>query len=74
MVACRLSLTGNDLDEKSLKKVFDQITRDMPVGHAQHHDRDVLVFKPPCPLKLASIPCRRNIQHCPMGYESEQEA
>ncbi|GHT85060.1 RNA-splicing ligase RtcB [Betaproteobacteria bacterium] len=43
MVACRLSLTGNDLDEKALKKVFDQISRDVPVGRAQHKDRDVLV-------------------------------
>ena len=38
MVACRLSITGNDLDEKSLRKVFDQISRDVPVGRAQHPD------------------------------------
>ncbi len=38
MVACRLSITGNDLDEKSLQKVFDQISRDVPVGRAQHKD------------------------------------
>lgn len=43
MVACRLSLTANDLNEKSLKKVFDQISRDVPVGRAQHRDRDVLL-------------------------------
>ena len=43
MVACRLSLTANDIDEKSLKKVFDQISRDVPVGRAQHKDRDVLL-------------------------------
>ena len=43
MVACRLSITGNELDEKSLKKVFDQITRDVPVGRAQHKDNDVLI-------------------------------
>ena len=43
MVACRLSLTANDLDEKSLKKVFDQISRDVPVGRAQHKDSDVLI-------------------------------
>ena len=36
MVAARMSITANDLDEKSLKKVFDQITRDVPVGRAQH--------------------------------------
>lgn len=38
MVACRLSITGNELGEKSLKKVFDQISRDVPVGRAQHDD------------------------------------
>ena len=43
MVACRLSITANDLDEKSLKKVFDQITRDVPVGRGQHRDENVLV-------------------------------
>ncbi|MBK8525433.1 MAG: RtcB family protein [Betaproteobacteria bacterium] len=43
MVACRLSITANDLDEKSLKKVFDQITRDVPVGRGQHKDENVLV-------------------------------
>jgi tRNA-splicing ligase RtcB len=43
MVAARLSITANDLDEKSLKKVFDQITRDVPVGRGQHADDRVLV-------------------------------
>lgn len=43
MLACRLSLTGNDIDEKSLKKVFDQITRDVPVGRGQHQDSRALV-------------------------------
>ncbi len=43
MLACRLSLTANDLDEKSLKKVFDQINRDVPVGRAQHQDNRVLI-------------------------------
>lgn len=43
MVACRLSLTANDIEEKSLKKVFDQISRDVPVGRAQHADDRVLV-------------------------------
>ncbi|MCX7100998.1 MAG: RtcB family protein, partial [Methylobacter sp.] len=43
MVAARLSITANDLDEKSLKKVFDQITRDVPVGRAQHADNRLLV-------------------------------
>lgn len=43
MVAARLSITANDLDEKSLKKVFDQITRDVPVGRAQHADNRLLL-------------------------------
>ena len=40
MMATRLSLTGNELDESSLKKVFAQISRDVPVGFGQHSDRD----------------------------------
>ncbi|MGH6783199.1 MAG: RtcB family protein, partial [Sphingomicrobium sp.] len=40
MMATRLSLTGNDLEETSLKKVFAQISRDVPVGFGQHSDRD----------------------------------
>ncbi|MGH8856508.1 MAG: RtcB family protein, partial [Polaromonas sp.] len=43
MVAARLSITARDLDEKSLKKVFEQISRDVPVGSAQHADHRVLV-------------------------------
>ena len=43
MVAARLSLTANELDEKALQKVFDQITRDVPVGRGQHADDRVLV-------------------------------
>jgi tRNA-splicing ligase RtcB len=38
MVACRLSLTAADIEEKSLKKIFDQISRDVPVGREQHAD------------------------------------
>jgi len=40
MMASRLSLTANDLDERSLKGVFSRITRDVPVGFAQHDERD----------------------------------
>jgi tRNA-splicing ligase RtcB len=43
MVAARLSLTANEVDEKSLKKIFNQITRDVPVGRGQHADEHVLV-------------------------------
>jgi len=40
MIATRLSLTANDIDEKRLKRVFDQISRDVPVGFNQHNERD----------------------------------
>src|SRR5690242_9251637 len=43
MIATRLSLTAQDLDEKRLRKVFNQITRDVPVGFGQHKDPDVRV-------------------------------
>lgn len=43
MLACRLSLTANELDERALKKVFDQISRDVPVGRNQHQDKRALV-------------------------------
>jgi tRNA-splicing ligase RtcB (3'-phosphate/5'-hydroxy nucleic acid ligase) len=42
MAAVRTSLSANDLDEKSLKRVFDQISRDVPVGRAQHKDERAL--------------------------------
>jgi tRNA-splicing ligase RtcB len=38
MMAARLSLTGNDFSEIDLKKVFNRITRDVPVGFGQHDD------------------------------------
>lgn len=38
MIAARLTLTGNDLDERSLRRVFDQVSRDVPVGFHQHDD------------------------------------
>lgn len=43
MVACRLSLNARQLDEKALRKVFEQISRDVPVGKAQHEDDKALV-------------------------------
>ena len=36
MMAARLSLAANELDEQSLKKTFGQISRDVPVGFDQH--------------------------------------
>jgi tRNA-splicing ligase RtcB len=38
MMATRLSLTANELGETSLKKVFSQIGRDVPVGFGQHDE------------------------------------
>ena len=42
MIATRTSLTGNDLDETRLKRVFDQISRDVPVGRDQHKEARAL--------------------------------
>jgi len=56
MMAARLSLTAKDLDEKSLTKVFNQISRDVPVGFAQHDERDVRAGAvKPFQRKLSSI-------------------
>ncbi len=38
MMAARLSLSGNELDEKGLNRVFNQVSRDVPVGFGQHRD------------------------------------
>src|SRR5262245_34866930 len=38
MIATRTSLTASDLHEANLKRVFDQISRDVPVGHHQHKE------------------------------------
>jgi tRNA-splicing ligase RtcB len=42
MCAARISLGADDIDEKRLGKIFDQITRDVPVGRAQHRDEHAL--------------------------------
>jgi tRNA-splicing ligase RtcB len=36
MIATRTSLGADRLDERTLKRIFDQITRDIPVGRDQH--------------------------------------
>ena len=41
MMAARLSLSSNEIDEAALRKVFNQVSRDVPVGFGQHNDRDV---------------------------------
>lgn len=43
MVACRLSLSAEDLDEPLLHRLFDQITRDIPLGQAQYADSEALI-------------------------------
>jgi len=40
MIARRLSLNAEDLDEERLRKVFAQISRDVPVGFESHNDRE----------------------------------
>ena len=42
MCATRTTLTANDLNATVLKKVFDQISRDVPVGRAQHKENRAL--------------------------------
>ncbi|MEA3638408.1 MAG: RtcB family protein [Lamprobacter sp.] len=42
MAAARTSLTADQLDEKVLKTIFDQISRDVPVGRNQHKDERAL--------------------------------
>ena len=42
MIATRTSLTANELDEPRIKRVFDQISRDVPVGRDQHKEGRVL--------------------------------
>jgi tRNA-splicing ligase RtcB len=36
MLAARTSLAAQDLDERRLRRVFDQMSRDIPVGRDQH--------------------------------------
>ncbi len=38
MIAARLSLAASDLDEQRLKAVFNQVSRDVPVGRGQHRE------------------------------------
>ncbi len=54
MIAARLSLTANQIDETSLKKIFAQISRDVPVGFNQHDERDARTD--------AAKPFRRELQ------------
>jgi tRNA-splicing ligase RtcB len=42
MIATRTSLGASDLDDRRLKKVFDQVSRDVPVGREQHKEARAL--------------------------------
>ena len=42
MMAARTSLTANDFDEQRLKRVFEQISRDVPAGREQHKEARAL--------------------------------
>jgi tRNA-splicing ligase RtcB len=51
MVACRLSLSANEVDEVALQRIFDQITQDIPVGRGTYNnhrafEKEALLFEP----------------------------
>jgi tRNA-splicing ligase RtcB (3'-phosphate/5'-hydroxy nucleic acid ligase) len=54
MIAARTSLTADQLDEKTVKRVYDQIARDVPVGRDQHKEGRE--------LKAAAAPFRRELK------------
>lgn len=39
MLAVKTTLSSNDIDDKTLKQVYDQICRDVPVGRSEHNER-----------------------------------
>ena len=43
MIASRTTLKAGDLDDKALKRVYDQIVRDVPLGRNQHSESRALV-------------------------------
>ena len=54
MIATRTSLTAGELDEPTLRRVFDQISRDVPVGRDQHKEARMLTH--------AAKPFERSLQ------------
>lgn len=50
MIAARLSLDASALDEKNLRRIFDQISHDVPVGFEQHREG----WAPPATRKFAA--------------------
>jgi tRNA-splicing ligase RtcB len=56
MIAARTSLTALRLEEKSLKRIFEQILRDVPVGREQHRDgREIAIAVAPLQRDLKRI-------------------
>src|SRR5699024_12052330 len=77
ILALQLSLQAEDLDERMLKRVFGQISRDVPVGFAQHEQDRARVnaakrFKPGLERVLAKHPDRKstrlNSSHVSISY------
>jgi tRNA-splicing ligase RtcB len=59
MIAAQLSLTADDLNERALRRVFDQISRDVPVGRDQHRsERAVSAAAAPFEAGLKRIRAR----------------
>lgn len=61
MVACRLSLTANQVDERALQRIFQQITLDIPVGMQYYLDEpafgaQALAFAPGLQSLMARQP------------------
>lgn len=60
MIAARTTLTAEALDERSLRRVYDRIVRDVPTGRDQHPDDDIMVeaaaFGPALEQLLAQHP------------------
>jgi len=56
MIAARTSLTASQLEDKTLRRLFDQISRDVPVGRDQHKDgREIAHAVAPFRKELKSI-------------------
>jgi len=55
MIAARTSLAADQIDEQKLKRIFDQISRDVPVGREQHRDGRELT--------AAAAPLQRGLRH-----------
>jgi tRNA-splicing ligase RtcB len=56
MIAACTSLTALRLEEKSLKRIFEQILRDVPVGREQHRDgREIAIAVAPLQRDLKRI-------------------